>query len=76
MIESTIVCATPNQTCSTSPPCGHAGADVRSSAYDENNAPKSITSDAMNSQMPSVTFVTPVSGRRSIVYGIMAAAAE
>ena len=48
-------------------PRGHAGAAVRSSAYAENSAANSIASDARNSQMASVTLVTPVSGRRSTV---------
>ncbi len=43
------------------------GAPVRSNAYDENNDPKSITSDARNSQIPSFGFVSPVSGRTSVV---------
>src|ERR1700726_1255849 len=36
----------------------------------ENNAPNSITSDARNSQMPSLQLCSPVSGRASTVYGM------
>src|SRR6266481_4806703 len=38
--------------------------------YVENSAPNSITSEARNSQMPSLPFASPVSGRSSTVYGI------
>ena len=46
---------------------GHVGAPLRSSAYDENSEPNSITSEARNSQIPSFGFVSPVSGRTSVV---------
>ena len=36
----------------------------------ENSAPNSMTSDARNSQIPSLPLVKPVSGRSSTVYGI------
>ena len=64
---STTVFALPSVRLSRSRPDGHSGADTRSRAYAENSAPNSMTSDAMNSHMPSVTLVTPVSARRSTV---------
>src|SRR5215467_15523520 len=53
-----------------SSPCGHSTAPTRSRMYVENSAPKSMTSDARNSQIPSFPFARPVSGRGSTVYGI------
>jgi hypothetical protein len=43
------------------------GAPVRSSTYEENRAPNSITSEARKSQTPSLALNTPVSGRASTV---------
>ncbi len=59
----------------TSRPAGQLVADARINAYAENNEPNSMISDARKSQIPSVTLVAPVSPRRSVVYGIMAATA-
>src|SRR4051812_46605463 len=53
-----------------SKPCGHAVLPTRRSTYDENSAPKSMTSEARNSQMPTFALYNPVSRRGSIVYGI------
>ena len=65
-IRTTVLSAA-RGTLSTSCCTGHVGAPLRSNAYDENNDPKSITSDARNSQIPSFGFVSPVSGRTSVV---------
>src|SRR5438477_9095142 len=62
------VFAMPSQTFSS--PCGHSTEPVRKMMYVENSAPKSITSDARNSQTPSLPLCRPVSGRASTVYGI------
>src|SRR5687767_9808815 len=51
-------------------PRGQVGAVVRSRMYDEKSAPKSITSDARNSQIPNFPLYSPVSGRSSMVYGM------
>jgi len=51
-------------------PRGHSGAATRSKMYDEKSAPNSITSEAKNSQMPSLALYIPVSGRASTVYGM------
>src|SRR4029450_5897940 len=72
MIASVTVFVVPSGRDSTSSPDGHAGAATRRRAYDENNGPKSMTSEARNTQMPSVTFETPVSARAVVVYGITA----
>src|SRR6187397_2338630 len=60
IIRKIAVFANPRYRFSTSLPCGQNCAETRSSAYDENSAPNSITSDARNSQIPSVTFETRV----------------
>ena len=65
--NSTAVFAPANASPNSSGPLGHDDADTRSSAYDENSAPNSITSEARNSQMPSLPFARPVSGRSSTV---------
>src|SRR5215831_5369322 len=53
-------------------PCGHipGGASMRKKMYAEKSPPKSMTSDARNSQIPIFAFQRPVSGRVEIVYGI------
>src|SRR5437763_17049697 len=51
-------------------PRGHDAALLRSRMYDENSAPKSMTSDARNSQMPNLALYSPVSGRGWTLYGI------
>src|SRR5262249_32710911 len=53
-----------------SSPCGHSTAPTRRRMYVENSAPKSMTSDARNNQIPSLPLARPVSGRGSTVYGI------
>src|SRR5436190_11610211 len=53
-----------------SSPCGHSAAPLRRMMYVENKAPNSITSEARNSQMPSLPFARPVSCLTSTVYGM------
>jgi hypothetical protein len=48
-------------------PRGQSVAPVRSRMYDANSAPKSMTSEARNSQMPIFPFVSPVSCRMETV---------
>src|SRR5438067_6662973 len=51
-------------------PRGQSGALLRNRIYVEKSAPKSITSDARNSQMPNLALYSPVSGRGWTLYGI------
>ena len=46
-----------------------AGAAILKKTYAENNPPKSITSDARKTQIPSFELFNPVSGLSSTVYG-------
>src|ERR1051326_9048059 len=57
----------PTGTLST--PCGHTpgAASRRRKMYAEKSAPKSITSEARKSHMPTLAFQRPVSGRVEIV---------
>ena len=48
-------------------PSGHSVAPVRRMMYDEKSAPNSMTSEARNSQIPSLTLFSPVSARGSTV---------
>src|SRR6266571_4347456 len=50
--------------------CGHSIEPIRKMMYVEKSAPNSMTSEARNSQMPSLPFASPVSGRSSTVYGM------
>src|SRR5205809_370621 len=67
LIRMTVLMA-PSGTLSS--PCGHSAAPLRRMMYVENKAPNSITSEARNSQMPSLPFARPVSGLTSTVYGM------
>ena len=60
---STNVLTVASGTFSSSHPRGQCGAPVRMRISDEKSAPKSMTSDARNSQIPSLPLYTPVSGR-------------
>src|SRR5229473_377780 len=63
------VLAMPSHTFSS--PCGHSTDPLRRMMYVENRAPNSMTSDARNSQTPSLPLWRPVSGRASTVYGMI-----
>jgi hypothetical protein len=57
-------------TLSTSGPWGQEVAPMRSRIRLENKAPKSMTSEERNSQMPSLALESPVTGWGSTTWGI------
>jgi hypothetical protein len=61
-VMSTIVFRVASGILSTSAPRGHELLPTRNMTKAENNAPKSITSEAKKSQVPNFPLVTPVTG--------------
>ena len=69
-VISTMVLNSASGTSRIVAPNGHSVAPTLRSTYEENRPPNSMTSDARKSQIPSLTLLSPVSGRASTVYGI------